>query len=167
MRRRLIVLFIFLLLAAGFAYAFVYLDKTPLKLSPSLPAPSIVATPSTSATPLATSSPGAEYLPGQAFAQVQTFYSSYEQNASILTKYVAPALATQITQSGGAQDVFCAPDPPSSISYDPPTADTGDTVSAIVPIHESFVSGSMLTINVTVSLTNLLITNIACPAPQN
>jgi hypothetical protein len=120
------------------------------------PTPSVQPTPTPSPTPAANT-----YDVGQAFTQVQSFYSDYQQNASTLSKYVTPQLATQLNTGGNsATGVYCSFNVPSSISYQTPIAAND---AATVVADESFVNNPDIDVTLTVSLATLLITAISCP----
>ena len=154
----LMTLAILLLLGSIGYISFRRLDVNPIGSPTPLPTPTPSATPSP--TPSATPTPGTYDL-GQAFSQVQAFYSDYQQNAGTLSKYVTPQLAQQLNAGGSsASGVYCTFNVPSSISYTAPVAGNN---SATVVADESFVNNPDIDVTLTVSLSTLQITAIACP----
>jgi hypothetical protein len=151
-----------LLLVAAIVFVAVRrLDINPLGTPTPLPTPTV----STSVTPTPSPVPAANsYDAGQAFTQVQNFYSSYQQNASTLSKFVTPQLADQLGAGGNsAIGVYCSFNVPSSMSYGSPTSSDN---SATIVADESFISSPDIDVTLTVSLSTLLITGIACPQSQ-
>ncbi len=134
------------------------LDVNPLGSPTPLPTP----TPTPQVTPTPNQTPAANsYDAGQAFSQVQSFYQAYQQNAQTLSKYVSPQLASQLGAGGNsATGVYCSFNVPSSMSYGTPTS--SDNAATIVT-DESFVNSPDVDVTLTVSLSTLQITNIACP----
>src|SRR5579862_9191367 len=115
-----IIVVAFLLVVAIIFVAVRRLDVNPLGTPTPLPTPtpSALATPTPSSTPIANF-----YDAGQAFTQVQNFYSSYQQDASTLSKFVTPQLATQLNAGGdSATGVYCSFNVPSSMSYGTPAS---------------------------------------------
>ena len=129
------------------------------------PAPSTASSsPSSRTSASPTVSPSSGHTGGQALTQVRTFYPAYARNASVLSQYVTPDLYARIKAAPSGTDttdpVLCAVNTPSSFSYTPPVTQ-GDVVH--IGVIESFGSGNNPTVNVTVRLSDLRVSDIACP----
>jgi hypothetical protein len=130
-------------------------------------------TPSASARTSATTpppvSPGATVateVPGaaQVTAAVRGFYTRYETDPSKRTaeQYLTDAALAAVFAPGGDSDrVYCAQNIPASVSFDPPVMAT-DQATVVVTTHWG--ASSDRRIAVTVTLPDMLISKIDCPA---